>query len=120
MFFRVLIWDTVTNERPAAYSLLPRSITAFGSVSSWLLCTVIAHARVRGICKREHATVLSIRTAIRREGRSWFSWKSISSTVPTESLTNPVSTDKLALSITCVLLDNNNWASRPFAVSESA
>ncbi|PKK60322.1 hypothetical protein RhiirC2_793499 [Rhizophagus irregularis] len=59
-------------------------------------------------------------TAIGREGGPWFSWKSISSIIPTEPLTSPVSTDKFALSITRAPLDNNNCASRPFAVSESA
>ena len=58
MFFRAPTRDIVTNESPAAYSFFPRSITAFGSVSPWLLWTVIAHAKVRGICKREQATVL--------------------------------------------------------------
>ncbi|CAB4422455.1 unnamed protein product [Rhizophagus irregularis] len=58
MFFRALTRDIATNERPALYSFFPISITALGSVSPWLLWIVIAHASVRGICKREQATVL--------------------------------------------------------------
>ncbi|GES76659.1 hypothetical protein RCL_jg17301.t1 [Rhizophagus clarus] len=127
MFFRALIRDTAINERLAAYSLLPRSITAFGSVSPWLLCTVIAHTRVRGICKREHATILIFQERQIGIIETTFlplvdiiAEPSISSTVPTEPLTSPVSTNKLVLSITHAPLDNNNWASRPFAVSETA
>ncbi|GES95210.1 hypothetical protein RCL_jg29112.t1 [Rhizophagus clarus] len=120
MFFRALIRDTAINERLAAYSLLPRSITAFGSISPWLLCTVIAHTRERGICKREHATILIFQECQIGIIETTFLPLSISSTVPTEPLTSPVFTNKLALSITYAPLDNNNWASRPFTMSESA
>ncbi|GES90209.1 hypothetical protein RCL_jg13333.t1 [Rhizophagus clarus] len=48
--------DTATKERPAVNSFSPRSIMAFCNVRPWLLCTVIAHARRIGICKREQET----------------------------------------------------------------
>jgi len=35
---------------PAAFSLGPISIYAFGRVSPWLLCIVIAHASFNGNC----------------------------------------------------------------------
>ena len=50
---RARTWDTVTKDKPVAYSLSPKSTIAFNSVSPWLLCTVIAHARLIGSCKRE-------------------------------------------------------------------
>src|SRR5256885_2794580 len=46
--------EVATKDSPAANSLLPRSILVFIKVSPWLLCTVMAHARRMGSCKREH------------------------------------------------------------------
>ena len=51
---RLRTWDIAINERPAANSLCPRSIIAFDNVRPWLLCTVIAHTKQTGTCKREH------------------------------------------------------------------
>src|SRR5207249_4760761 len=48
--------EIATNERPAAYSLLPISIFAFANVSPWLLWTVIAHAKQIGNWSLEHIT----------------------------------------------------------------
>lgn len=45
--------DIATNESPAAYSLPPRPTIAFSSINSWLLCTVIVHARLMGSCSHE-------------------------------------------------------------------
>jgi hypothetical protein len=45
--------EIATNNRTAEYSFSPISIIAFFNVSPWLLCTVIAHARLIEICMRE-------------------------------------------------------------------
>ena len=41
-----------TYEMPRLFSVLPMSIQAFGNVSSWLLCIVIAQASFKGSCCR--------------------------------------------------------------------
>ena len=46
--------DIATKESPTVNSLLPRSILVFSNVSPWLLCTVIAQARRKRTCRREH------------------------------------------------------------------
>ena len=58
IFVRVQTRDIATKERPEVYSCFPRSITAFDKVNPWLLCTVIAQARLTGICKREQTREL--------------------------------------------------------------
>ena len=50
MSSRVHIQNTVTNERSAINSFLPRSIMTFSKVRPWLLCIVIAYTSQTGIC----------------------------------------------------------------------
>ena len=51
--FNFLIREIATNDSPDEKSFGPRSITAFSSVRPWLLCMVIAQAKVNGSCSRE-------------------------------------------------------------------
>ena len=48
----VLTLLIATYVMPAVFSVLPMSIHAFGRVSPWLLCMVIAQASFKGSCCR--------------------------------------------------------------------
>jgi hypothetical protein len=48
-----LTWEIATNDSPDEKSFCPRSITTSSSVRPWLLCMVIAQAKVSGSCSWE-------------------------------------------------------------------
>ena len=141
--------DNVTKESPTADSLFPISIFAFGRVSPWLLCAVMAHAKHIGTWTLEQGApffpsherfmgtigttftpseVVMVsplyaskftNTAVGSEGGPCSSNR-ISWIVPKAPLTNPASVYIFAINITREPFASNNSASSPLATSEVA